>query len=153
MDVTLALQRAVRGFGLGSAALAARLGVSPTSLAHKVSPTYTAAHCSPEECLVIMEVTGDHGALHAMAGGLGYVLLPVPSLEAGGESMQALAKTVGEFGELCSQVATAVADGHITDNERARIEAEGAEALAAIEVLLQAVARANLAGKAVRLAA
>ena len=75
MDITIALQRAVRSFEHGTPALAARLGISQTSLLHKVSPTYPTAHCSPEEAVEIMQVTGDHGALHAMAGPLGYVLL------------------------------------------------------------------------------
>lgn len=147
MDITIALQRAVRAFPLGSAALAARLGINVTSLSHKVSPTYPTAHCSPEEMVEIMELTGDHGALHAMAARLGYVLLPAPGVDGGHESLQALASTVAEFGELCSEVATGVADGQVTDTERNRIEQEASEALAAIEQLLQVVARMNQAGK------
>lgn len=147
MDITIALQRAVRAFEHGTPALAARLGISQSSLLHKVSPTYPTAHCSPEEVVEIMQVTGDHGALHAMAGALGYVLLPGPSLELQGESALALARTVAEFGEFAVVTANALADGQVSDNERARIEREAAQALAAIQQLLQVAARINLAAK------
>ena len=147
MDITIALQRAVRSFPLGTAALAARLEINATSLAHKVSPTYPTAHCSPEEAVEIMEVTGDHGGLHAMAARLGYVLIPAPGVDGGHESLQALAATVAEFGQMCAEVATGLADGRVTDTERGRIEQEAAETLAAIERMLQVVARLNRAGK------
>lgn len=147
MDITIALQRAVRSFEHGTPALAARLGISQTSLLHKVSPTYPTAHCSPEEAVEIMQVTGDHGALHAMAGPLGYVLLPAPALHGQGESASALARTVAEFGEFAVATASALADGRVSDNERARIEREASEALAAIEQLLLIAARINRQGK------
>lgn len=150
MDVTIALQRAVRGFPLGSAALAARLGLSVTSLSHKVSPTYPNAHCSPEETLDIMQITGDHGALQAMAAELGYVILPSPELaHQEGDSAQALAAVVGRFGTFITEVAQDLADGRVTDNERGRIEAEAAQAIAAIDALLRLVQRLNVAGKPV----
>lgn len=148
MDVTIALQRAVRGFPLGSAALAARLGVSVTSLSHKVSPTYPGAHCSPEETLDIMQITGDHGALQSMAAELGYVMLPAPELaHQQGDSVQALAAVVGNFGSFIAEAARDLADGRVTDNERGRIEAEAAQAIAAIDALLRLVQRLNVAGK------
>jgi hypothetical protein len=154
MDITIALQRAVRAFPLGSAALAARLGISPTSLAHKVSPTYPAAHASVEEACEIMEITNDHAALHAMAARLGYVLLPAPGAAVSQESLQAMAATVREFGEFCFEVAGSVADGHVTDNERARVEAEAADTLGAIEGLLAVVVQhLNEAPKAQKVAA
>lgn len=147
MDITIALQRASRNFEHGTAALAARLGMSITSLSHKTSPTYPGAHCSPEEMLELMQVTGDHGALHAMAVQLGYVLLPMPAMESQAECTITLASAVAEFGEFIAEAAKDLADGRVTDNERARIEREGAQALAAIERLLQVAARINREGK------
>lgn len=136
MDLTLSLQRAVRGFALGSEALAARLRLSVTSLNHKVSPTYAGAHASPEEAAEICEVTGDHGFLHALSARLGYVALPVGVGQEHG-SMQALAETVREFGELASAAASGMADGRVTGNEMACIDAEAAEAIAAITRLVE----------------
>jgi hypothetical protein len=147
MDLTIALQRAVRGFEHGTAALAARMGLQLTSLYHKVSPTYPTSHCSPEEMLEIMQITGDHGALHALAGHLGYVLLPTPDLAADTPSTLALAESVREFGEFAAESARSLADGRISDNELARIEREGAQALGAIEQLLKVAARVHQAGR------
>lgn len=143
MDMTIALQRAVRGFEHGTAALAARMGLQQTSLYHKVSPTYPTAHCSPEEMLEIMQITGDHGALHALAGHLGYVLLPAPELSDETEGMLALAESIREFGEFASETARGLADGRISDNELARIQREGFQALAAIEQLLKVAVRVH----------
>lgn len=148
MDVTLALQRAVKAFPHGSDALAARLRISTTSLLHKVSPTYPGAHCSPEEALAIMEATNDHGALHAMAGQLGYVLLPMPGgEEAGGQIATHLATTVREFGEFVAEAARDLGEGKCTTNELARVEREGAEALAAIQQLLSLAQQLHAAGR------
>ena len=139
MDITIALQRAVRAFPLGTKALAARLGISETSLSHKVSPTYLTAHCSPQELLEIMEVTGDHGPLNGLAEALGYVLMPSPSaVDGDAPPARALARSIREFGEFISTAADAVDDGRVTANELSRIEREGADALAAIQHLLRA---------------
>jgi len=155
MDVTIALQRAVQGFAHGSAALAARLGMSVTTLNHKVSPTYPGAHCSPEECVAIQQITGDHAAHHAAGALLGYVHIPVPQLGEGeaDESVQALARCVHEFGQFAAEAAQDLMDGRVSDNELARIEREGAEALAAIHALMKRAQGLNLAGKPVGLRA
>lgn len=148
MDMTIALQRAVQGFALGTAALAARLGMSVTSLNHKVSPTYPGAHCSPEEALQIMQVTGDHGALHVQAQLLGYVLLPVPEVGApGSQAAQVLATSVREFGEFIARVAADLADGRCTANELADIQREGAEAQHAMQQLLALAQQIHRAGQ------
>ena len=147
MDLTIALQRAVRGFEHGTAALAARMGLQLTSLYHKVSPTYPTSHCSPEEMLEIMQITGDHGALQALAGNLGYVLLPAPDLAADTPCTLALAQSVQEFGEFAAESARGLADGRISDNELARIEREGAQELAAIQELMRVAARVHQASR------
>lgn len=148
MDITLALQRAVRGFPLGTDALAAHLGISVHSLNHKVSPSYREAHCSPAEMLAIMEATGDHGALHAMAGQLNYVLVPAAlrGVQAD-ETAQALAETVREFGEFVSVAAGDLADGVCTANELGDIEREATEALAAIQKLVSRAQQVHLQGQ------
>lgn len=144
MDVTLALQRAVRGFPHGTEALAARLRVSVTSLSHKVSPTYPGAHCSPEEVLEIMDITGDDGPLHALAQARGYVLLPAPRVAMEGDSAGlALAHSVQAFGEFAAESARGLADGRVTGNELARLQREAADALAAIQALVRLAQRVH----------
>jgi hypothetical protein len=146
MDITLALQRAVRGYVHGTAALAAQMGMSATSLSHKVSPTYLTAHCSPEEIVEIMDITGDDGPLEAMAAARGKLLLNAPSLgDEGGEASRVLAETVREFGAFVGEVAGDLADGKITRTELERIEREGALALASIHALLRLTERMHRA--------
>lgn len=138
MDITLALQRAVRNFALGTEALAAHLRMSVHTLNHKVSPTYPGAGCFPEEAAQICEVTGDMGPLHALGARLGHVCIPVEMCgDANGASRQQLAATVCAFGEFVVEVGGALADDKVTANELARIEREGTEALCAINALIK----------------
>lgn len=146
MDVTRALQRAVKGWPPGTAALAASMGISSTSLYHKVSPTHPGAHASPEEMLEIMETTGDHGALFLLAERLHYIVLPEPRAEDGMRGTRALALAVREFGELAARTADSLDDGRITGNELARIRAEALEAIAAIHALIRVAEAMYAAG-------
>lgn len=141
MDLTLALQRAVRGYALGTEALAAAMRLSATTLNHKVSPTYGGSHVSPEEAADICELTGDVGFLHALAARLGHVALAVPqSAGAATPGAVALAQSVQQFGDFASAAAGSLADGRVTGNELADMEREAAEAMAAINQLV-AIAR------------
>lgn len=151
MDITLALQRAVRNFAHGSAALAARLGMSVHTLNHKVSPTYSSAECSVEEAAEICEVTGDMGPLHAFAARLQHVAMPAAlGVDVGDQAAHQLAETVREFGEFVSATATAVADGRVSRNELATVERDGAEAIAAINALVQIARRVHETGRTLR---
>lgn len=165
MDITLALQRAVRGYKLGTQALAAAVSellpapISATTINHKVSPTYETMFCSPQEAVAIMEVTGDHGALMAMNAALRYVAIRLPD-EGLGEvddgCLQAQLCTVREFSDLMSAFTQAVQPEpgpagrrtvRITDHERARIEKEAAEVIAAVQAIVGVAAAMNEAGK------
>jgi len=63
MNITDALYRAAHDYPGGIEALAVRMRISPSSLAHKVSPNYPGAHCSPGEMAQICEFTSDHSPL------------------------------------------------------------------------------------------
>lgn len=151
MDITLALQRAVRAYPHGTQALAAAMGMSATTLNHKTSPTYPTQFCSPEEMLQLMEITGDDGALHALAHARHCVLVPLPQRgEAGGdETLTALLlDAVREFAEATEAVTKAVQEKsagkrEIKANELATIESEGTQAIAAIQQLMAWAARAH----------
>ena len=139
MDVTRALQRAVRAYPHGTDSLAAALGMSATTLSHKVSPSYPTQFMSPEGMLELMEVTGDDGALQALAQARGYVLLPMPGgAGAEGECPQQLLAAVHRFSEHTRQVSQAVSPTSpggeaVTGNELAEIEASATEAISAIQ--------------------
>lgn len=148
MNVTDALYRAAHNYPHGGMdALALRMGISVNSLQHKVSPTYPGAHCSPLELVQICEYTGDHSALTAIAGRLGYVLLPVSQLDGDCEGTRELVATVREFGQFVTEVSQDLSDGRVTDTELRRIEKEGAEAMAAIQRLMSVAEQLNESGK------
>lgn len=154
MNITDALYRAAHDYPGGIEALAVRMRISPSSLAHKVSPNYPGAHCSPGEMAQICEFTSDHSPLQALAGQLGYQLLPIVQQgEVDSEFTLRLARTVKEFGEFISEISTDLADGKVTDNELKRIERELADMVAASQALYAVAARINSAAKPAHLRA
>ncbi|SEL13100.1 hypothetical protein SAMN05216359_105309 [Roseateles sp. YR242] len=149
MNVTRALQRAVKEFKLGTKALAAAMSngrdkiMSDVVLMAKVNPDRTDTHCSPQEMLQIMDITGDHGALFEMAEEMGYVLLKNPLAgQEPGECSKHLVSCIKEFGEFVETVSSAAADNDITHNELKDIHGRCADAQAAI-LKLQAWAEAR----------
>lgn len=148
MHIVDALYRAAHNYPHGGIdALAGRLGISVNSLQHKVNPSYAGAHCSPGEMAQIMELTGDHGALQALAARLGYVLLQVPQASADGGFSRELAATVQEFGQFIGEISHDLADGVVTATELRRIEKEGADALHAMQNLMALAAQIHEVAK------
>jgi len=145
MNITDSLWRAAHAYPGGIEALAVRMGISASSLAHKVKPSNLGAHCSPEEMAQVCEMTGDHGAAHALADRLGYVLLPMPQLADGVDAgfTTGLASAVQEFGQFIAEVSSNLADGRVTDNELRRINKEAAEMIAAAQKLVVLAERMN----------
>lgn len=156
MNFTALLFNAVRNFrgpqpedSNGAAGLAPYMGITATSLSHKVSPTYPSAHCSPDEVVNVCKLTGDHEAVRAMAKELGYALLPIAQASdaCGPEHAKRMAATVKEFGEFLAESAANAADGHLSDNEMARITREFMESMAAQTGLYAALKAMHQAGK------
>lgn len=156
MNIRALLYNAVRCFrgpqpedSNGAVGLAGYMGLTSTSLSHKVSPTYPNAHCSPEEVVSICQLTGDHAPMQAMAKALGYVLVPIA--EEGGDSdqqyIEQLTATAREFGEYISEATSSYADKQITDPEMARITKEFADSMAAQSRLFSILQNKHQAGK------
>ena len=108
---------------------------------------------APEEMARIMDITGDHGALHALSARLGYVAMALPQLSnfEDDSAVQLMTTTIKEFGELMAEASAGLANGRVTDNQMARISKEGIEAIAAIQQLLSFAQQRNEAGKPVAL--
>lgn len=151
MNLTAHLYRAAHNFAQGMGILASALGIAESSLQNKVSITNPGAHCSPEEMARILELTGDHGALHALNARLGYVALALHRLSdaADDAAVQLMTSSIKEFGELMAETSADLANGQVSDNELKRITKEGVEAIAAIQQLLAYVQQRNEAGKPV----
>jgi hypothetical protein len=144
MNITDALYRAVHAYPGGAESLAPRMRISASSLSQKVSPTYPGAHCSPDEMAAIMDLTGDHGALHALSARMGYMLLAAPEVAMGGEVFaERLATSVREFAEFIGTVTKDLADGQVSDNELREIERELLDMISAAQALHALAARLN----------
>lgn len=155
MNVTALLFNAVRSFrgpgpddSNGAAGLAPYLGITATSLNHKVSPTYASAHCSPDEVVAICKLTGDHAPVQAMALELGYALLPIAATD-GMSTADAcrIAKAAKEFGEFLAEAASNIGGKQIKDSEMTHIAKEFAESMAAQAHLFAQLQAAHDAGK------
>jgi len=137
MDITRQLQRAVKAYQWGSASLAAAMGVSSDKvLLAKVDPNRPETHLSPEEMAQVQKITGDHGALFAMADELGYLCLanPAASRELG-DCAEHLVDSVSRCSDYFKTISTATADGQIKLNELKEIDARCLEAMAALVAL------------------
>lgn len=156
MNITGLLYNAVRHFrgpepedSNGAAGLSAFMGITATSLSHKVSPTYPSAHCSPEEIVAICQLTRDHAPLQAMAKALGYVLLPVvpPDAEMDPQYVAQVTASAKEFGEFLAEATTSYADRQIDDAEMRKLTKEFAESMAAQAHLFALLQAKHQAGK------
>lgn len=148
MDLRDVAANVVHDYPGGSPSLAPRIGKNATTLAHELNGT-GAAKLGLLDAEKITLRTGDLRILEAFALNCGLMLVPLPDDmgESTDDCMARLAATAREFGELCTEVSTDLADGHISDNELARIDRECGELMASLRPLREAVARRNQAGK------
>ena len=156
MILTTHLYRAAHNSTLGMAKLAETIStpdepVTESSLQKKVNMRYPGAHCSPEQALRIMELTGDHGMLFEQCQRLGYVAMALPQLADGGDKsvLESMTTTIREFSEFMAEISKDLADKNVNDNELQRIEKEGSEALAAIQQLIAFAQQKNADAKPV----
>jgi len=147
MDKTRAYYRAVHRFALGTDSLAAAMGMKRTTLLHKANPHDTGQFFSPEEGIQLQQLTADHGGLVVEATELGYVLFKRPQLDGGDVCARAVNNTVREFSEFLGTVTEVLADGSVTANELAQVDAECIEAMAAISDLQARIAALHEAAK------
>jgi hypothetical protein len=148
MDVNMAAFRLVRDFPGGAQALAGVVGKSATSLSHEVNPNYPGAKLGLADAVTLSEWTGDRQVLNAFAANMSCMVVPLVAAVPGAEGAAAYTATLAsEFGQLMAACAAGLADGTVTDNERAHIEREGAELMSALQRLLGEVRAINVASK------
>lgn len=148
MDVSMAAFRLVHDAPGGATALAPVVGKSAGTLSHEVDPNYAGAKLGLLDAVKLSKWRGDRQVLDAFALELGCVVVPLVPAVAGAEGIASrTARLVQEFGDLMCVTGAATGDGVISDNERERIEREGAELLAALQAFLGDVRALNSAGK------
>lgn len=144
MDFTRALQRMVRRYAGGSAALAARMDMSVTTLSHKASPTYEGQFFSPEEIVQLTDETNDNDSVNKLCEHRGGIFMPMSTALADltDPELAVVMRETAEFVTAMAKSKTKLSPGgtRTTANELADIEREAAEAIAAIQ---EAVRRAR----------
>lgn len=118
MDVIAAAHKTVHNpeHG-GSPALAARMDMSSTVLNSKVNPNCDTHHLRLDEALTIMEFTGDHSIIQAMAQRLGGVFTVIEAHTSVESLVMDMLKIGGQGGGLLSTFQVAIEDGHIDCSE------------------------------------
>ncbi len=148
MDLRDVAANVVHDYPGGAPSLAPRVGKNATTLAHELNGTGTAKLGLLDAEKITLR-TGDLRILEAFALNCGQLLVPLPSADDGhpDDCMARLADTAREFGDLCTEVATDLVDGAISDNEMTRIDRECGELMSSLRTLREALARRNQASK------
>ena len=112
-----------------------KLGLSTATLISELCIEANTPHC--------------HDFVNAIAAdGGGFVRLPVMEMEGGPCVHRSISSVAQELSHVMSAALEGDADGVISDNDLVRIQKEAAEALAAIQQLVQTVEAKNKQGKA-----
>ena len=149
MDIRDVASNVVHDYPGGAPSLAPRIGKNATTLAHELNGT-GAAKLGLLDAEKITLRTGDMRILEAFALNCGQLLVALPpdfDAESTDDCMARLAATAREFGGLCTEVSTGLADGGISDNELARIDQEIGQLMASLRPLRESLSRRNQAGK------
>lgn len=119
MQVEDAVHKTVHGYKHGgSPAIALRMGMStPTVLNSKVNPNCNTHHLRLDEALTIMELTGDHSIIQAMASRLGGVYCEVTGEATKDELIMTALSASACQGDVMTELHKALEDGRISCNE------------------------------------
>lgn len=139
MNIIDAAHRMGHEFPGGAGALAVRMGIGHAVFNSKLNPNTATHHLTLVESVRMQQITGQFEILQAMASELGHVAIPLPTV-ADGEISRAIAHTCAEFGDYMRQVDTSLLDGHVTANEKKRLEKELTELISAATGLLALMA-------------
>ena len=125
MNAKDAFTHAVHAYPGGAAALAPRMGMTATLLRNKACPTNKSNVINLDDADLLMELTGDHGVLHALAQSHGHVAVKVE--EAATASDIAVLELVTQVwsanGEVGAEVHRTLADGIVEPHEVERVRA------------------------------
>lgn len=124
----------------GSESLGPRVGISPAVLRNKVNPNNDTHHLTLAETDRVMSMTGDFRILQALAHQHGYLVVKAPSSNAAECDMSVFEKYAGmgvANGTFSQTIYTSLADGGISAEEMAQIEAAGMEFMTKIVEIKQ----------------
>ena len=119
----------------GSTAIAARMGMSSTVLNNKVNPTTPTHHLRLDEALTIMEYTGDHSIIQAMAQRLGGEFTTSSSQTPQASLLMTALSASACQGELMVEMYRALEDGIIDCKENESIQKNIQDMIVALRTL------------------
>ena len=125
----------------GSAALATRMGMSVAVLNNKVSPTCGTHHLRLDEALTVMEFTGDHSIIQAMASRLGGVYCEVIGEATKDELIMTALSASACQGDVMTEMHKALEDGRISCNELESLLPKIQKAMSSLQSLKNHVKR------------
>lgn len=147
MNVLDAAHRLGREFPGGVPALAQRLGLSPNTLYGELNPNHPTGKLGVTRLMAMMTLSADFRPLHAMCDELHHMAVPLPAADQAQPTADSVAKLTLGFGKMLQEVATDMADGHITDNELRAIEQAWQDMHAHGASLMAHLRELNRAGK------
>lgn len=133
-DVAIAAYNTVHTHEAGVKALAARMAISPNTLAHKVNPQNGTHHLTLREAVEMQYQSGNFAILHAMADELGHTCTLATPAQHEGNPVDTLMHLQMEFADFVRSLADAVrgGEGAVTGNQMRRAEHHAQETVAAV---------------------
>lgn len=139
----------------GTAAMAQRLGISPTTLRHMLNPSPGSfAKLGVEQLMRICEIAhaagvpGAWAPLDAMELQAGRLAVPLPDVQAaGGDAVAHVSGLAKEFSELLQVFSKSVADGEVSQNELDEVRAEALDLIGQVHHVLMYAAATHASGK------
>lgn len=123
MNAKDAFHQTVHAAPGGCAALAVRLGMSPTILRNKANPNSAVNVVTIDDITRVMELTENYEVLHAMARQHGFVCTKIDAQPASDMAvLESVTDIWQKLGQMGTQVHTALADGQVDRNEVQHIE-------------------------------
>lgn len=140
MDVIDAAYNTVHDYSHGGVSgLAGRLGMSAAVLRNKVCSTAPAHHLRLDEAVKIMELTGDHSIIQAMAQRLGGVYCEVGVAAKKDDLIMTALSASACQGNVMNELHQALEDGKISCDQRVSLNAVIQTALSELRALSQHV--------------
>ena len=113
--------------------------MSVAVLNNKVNPSAPAHHLRLDEAMAIMEFTGDHGIIQAMAQRLGGVYCEVGVAAKKDDLIMTALSASACQGDVMSELHQALEDGQISCDQRVTLNAKIQTALSELQALSQHV--------------